>query len=253
MNENILTRALDILQAVARGGPRRFGELRETFGINQTTLTKILKILTACGYLEKGADGYVLGATFHALSGGQNHEQTLRDAAHGALHELSGQWGITTLLIVHEGRRAKFLDKVVQDHSIYGRPVNQWFPLYPALPWDLHRLRRTGVPDIDATFSEANAFWAVRKQPPYTRKVWRKIFEEADNEDGCMTLSPGFPCEARGAVPLRPRNTSTPEAYLGFIAIADHTDKQRKRLNTIMQGLREQAQVIETKLNQHLK
>lgn len=243
MEKNLLTRSLDVLETVISREGVRFGELLEIHRINRTTLTKILKHLVARGYLAKDGSGYGRGAMLARLANVSATEQWLIERFAPCLKELTNQWGVTSLLIVHQGGQTRFIDKQVRDHTLFGRPVGEAFPLSAALPWDLHWMRATGGIGLDEARADADAFWAERARPAYQPEDFRAYYETAAEPGGCLGLSPGFPCEARGAVPIRLAGSALPDSYLGFIAITDSSTERRAWLRQVFAAFSETARV----------
>jgi IclR family acetate operon transcriptional repressor len=101
-----LERTFDLLESVyARPDGITAAELAEQTGIPRTTLYRILRILSARGYLAPvdGNGTYVLGQALARMASGVKKQDDLLAAARPAMRVLSEQAGETVKLVLREG------------------------------------------------------------------------------------------------------------------------------------------------------
>jgi DNA-binding IclR family transcriptional regulator len=113
----VVTRALDILEFVARKGGETvsLSEIAEGVGLNQTTCANIIKTLVAKNYLDHPGrkTGYKLGAGAYHLTGNMAYSQNLILAAKEPMEKLTAQLNETCLLGILRNNK-RFLAHVVQ-------------------------------------------------------------------------------------------------------------------------------------------
>jgi DNA-binding IclR family transcriptional regulator len=112
----VIHRALDILEFVARDRNREFGlgEISENLGLNKGTCANILKTLVSRGYLEQAGKkrGYRLGSGAFNLTGSFFLKDELLQVSREPMKELQGKLNECCILAVMRDNMRNTLHKV---------------------------------------------------------------------------------------------------------------------------------------------
>ena len=152
-----LDRAVAILGAV-EAGARTFTAVARTTGLPRSTAHRLLKALTAHGFLAfDPGDGYRLGHRLLQLGAQARREAPLRELAHPVLGRLADETGESAQLYVRMGDVRVCVDVVESRNELRTIvPVGAALPLSAGsaakvfLAWDPHRMRQirhAGDPD----------------------------------------------------------------------------------------------------------
>ncbi len=139
MKENnvpALKRGLDLLEYIAQSGSIGFSQLEKEFGINSSSLNRLLKTLTEHGYLTKNQDGkYELGIKIFILSYNNSIWKPLLSNISEILHDISTIYKVTALLYIYLPMGTSVLDKVVYPDNVAMRNIGEVKKDYLLSPW----------------------------------------------------------------------------------------------------------------------
>ena len=118
----VIHRALDIVEFVARDRKRAFGlgEIADSLGLNHGTCANIIKTLANRGYLEQAGkkQGYRLGPQAYYLTGNFSHKRELLRMASGPLTSLNEKLNESCILAVRKGDMRVTLLKKLSTHEL---------------------------------------------------------------------------------------------------------------------------------------
>jgi DNA-binding IclR family transcriptional regulator len=214
MSDSLLDRALNLLDAIAREAPCRFGELKKSSGINAVTLSKILQTLCRHEYLVRTEAGYRLGPRIGLLAASVRGEQSLVDLFRVHAPVLSESFQATVLLMAHHGEHSVVLDKVCHEAGPSMREIGSSRESEGFSPWDLHRLlllKKAALPRITADYRRH--FGKMRKKAPSVSAI-RKAIKHCGAAAYADDFGLAYPPVRRIAVPIRRE-----ERVLGYLGL----------------------------------
>ncbi len=118
----VLNRAFDILEFVAREKDRKFtlAEIADNFGLNHGTCANIIKTMVLRGYIEKQGkrDGYRLGAKAYYLTGNFLFKKELLNASVGLMKELRLKLNEGIILAILQNNKRILLHEERSTHEL---------------------------------------------------------------------------------------------------------------------------------------
>jgi DNA-binding IclR family transcriptional regulator len=114
--QGAVARALQVLDYIARaGGPTRLSDIAVALRLRKSTVHRILSSLASAGYVEhaQGSSAYAATLKLWEIGSHALHQNAVKRAAAGALHELHRTTGESVSVTVLYGDDVLYLDKIL--------------------------------------------------------------------------------------------------------------------------------------------